>query len=37
MTETNFRPASPLEAWQQFGRAVHAPACVSGGSPSGLC
>ena len=34
--ETNCRPASPLDAGRQFGRAVHAPTCVSGGSRSAL-
>ena len=34
--ETNCRPASPLDAWREFGRAVHAPSCVSGGSRSAL-
>jgi HEAT repeat protein len=34
--ETNFRPASPLGVWWQFGRAVHAPPCVSGCSRSAL-
>jgi hypothetical protein len=34
--ETNCRPASPLEAWRQIGRAVHALACISGGSRSAL-
>jgi len=34
--ETNCRPASPLDAWQQFERAVHARPCVSGGSRSAL-
>jgi cell wall-associated NlpC family hydrolase len=34
--ETNCRPASPLDAGRQFGRAVHALACVSGGSRSAL-
>ena len=32
--ETNCRPASPLDAGWQFGRAVHARPCVSGGSRS---
>ena len=32
--ETNCRPASPVDAWLQFGRALHAPACVCGGSRS---
>lgn len=32
--ETNCRSASPLVAWWQFGRAVHAHPCVSGGSRS---
>jgi hypothetical protein len=26
--ETNCRPASPLHACGQFGRAIHAPACL---------
>jgi hypothetical protein len=34
--ETICRPASPLGAGWQFERAVHAPACVSGGSRSAL-
>ena len=34
--EQNCRPASPLNAWRQFGPAVHAPSCVSGGSRSAL-
>ena len=34
--EMNCRPASPLDAGRQFGRADHAPACVSGGSRSAL-
>jgi hypothetical protein len=34
--ETNCRPAYPLDAGRQFGRAVHALACVSGGSRSAL-
>ncbi len=34
--ETNRRPAFPLEAWREFGRAVHARPCVSGGSRSVL-
>jgi hypothetical protein len=34
--ETSCRPASPLDALRQFGRAVHALACVSGGSRSAL-
>ncbi len=34
--ETNCRPASPLNAVPQFGRAVHARPCVSGGSRSAL-
>ena len=34
--ETNCRPASPLDARWQFGRAVHAQPCVSGGSRSAL-
>lgn len=34
--ETNCRPASPLDSWWQFGRAVYAPACVSGGGRSPL-
>jgi hypothetical protein len=34
--ETNCRPASPLDTWRQVGRAVHALACVSGGSRSAL-
>jgi hypothetical protein len=34
--ETNCRPASPLNAVREFGRAVHAQSCVSGGSRSAL-
>jgi hypothetical protein len=34
--EPNCRPASPLDAWRQFGRTVHAQPCVSGGSRSAL-
>ena len=34
--ETNCRPASPLDAWWQFGRTVDAQPCVSGGSRSAL-
>jgi hypothetical protein len=34
--ETNCRPATPLDAGRQFGRAAHALACVSGGSRSAL-
>ncbi|HEX5221915.1 MAG TPA: hypothetical protein VFZ59_20300 [Verrucomicrobiae bacterium] len=34
--ETNCRPASPLDAGQQFGRATHAQPCLSGGSRSAL-
>ena len=34
--ETNCRPASPLEARQQVGRAGHARPCVFGGSRSAL-
>jgi hypothetical protein len=34
--ETNCRPASPLEGWWKFGRALHAQPCVSGGSRSAL-
>jgi len=34
--ETNCRPASPLNAGRQFGRAVHARPCVSGGGRSTL-
>ncbi len=29
--ETNCRLASPLDARRQFGRAVHAQVCISGG------
>ena len=34
--ETNCRPASPLEVQRQFGRAVHARPCLSGGGRSPL-
>jgi hypothetical protein len=34
--EQNCRPASPLGRWRQFGRAVRARPCVSGGSRSAL-
>ena len=34
--ETNCRPASPLDAWWQFGRTVDAQPCVSSGSRSAL-
>jgi hypothetical protein len=32
--ETNRRPAPPLDAEREFGRAVHAQACVSGSGRS---
>jgi hypothetical protein len=34
--ETNRRPASPLDAGHQFGRAVYAQACISGGGRSAI-
>jgi hypothetical protein len=34
--EPNCRPASSLDAWRKFPRAVHAATCVSGGSRSAL-
>jgi len=34
--ETNCRPASPLDAERDFGRAVCARSCASGGSRSAL-
>jgi len=32
--ETNRRPASPLDAWWESERAVHAQACLFGGGLS---